>query len=169
MKGNDAVYTKPIALSAELEEMFWSRVWPYPDTGCLLWMGLIDNYGYGLLCWRGSLYRAHRIAYVLHYGADHLMPGLVIDHGCQVRPCVEWSHLEAVTVSVNVLRGRSPQLARERRWKTHCPKGHLKEGDNLILERQPGGIRRRCRICTYARAIADQQRYRAERKLGVRT
>jgi hypothetical protein len=142
-----------IHFSDGLIAYFWANVEPYTETGCLLWMGTIEHGargGYGKIAWQGRVYSAHRVSYCLHHNVVNLPEGFVIDHLCCVRPCVEWSHLEAVTVSVNTLRGRSPQLTRERRLRTHCPKGHALLGDNLIVQQQRKGIRQRCRICKNA-------------------
>lgn len=144
---------RDIPICEELERRFWRKVQRYEPTGCLLWMGKPDPQGYGHIFFAGKLYFAHRVSYCLHYQVVNLSPELELDHLCCVRPCVEWSHLEAVTHSVNNLRGRSPELARARRLRTHCPRGHALVGDNLLLQTQKGNcIRQRCRICTNARS-----------------
>jgi HNH endonuclease len=154
--------TKDIPLTLALEALFWSNVWRYDATGCLLWMGSIDADGYGRLCCEGESFLAHRVAWCLHYRVVNMGEDMVTDHLCCVRPCVEWSHLETVTVQVNTLRGRRPQLTRERRLRTHCPKGHALVGENRILQHQPGGIRQRCRLCqnAYNRAYLREWRRR---------
>jgi hypothetical protein len=160
---------RDIPLSEELAAYFWANVEPYEDTGCLLWMGAIDSRargGYGMVLWQQGHYSAHRVGYCLHHNIVNLPDGLVLDHLCCIRPCVEWSHLEAVSVSVNTLRGRSPQLTRERRLRTHCPKGHALLGDNLILQQQRSGIRQRCRICKNAYNRVYLRQWHIKRKVG---
>lgn len=156
----------PIPVSDEFAAYFWSLTQRDEETGCLLWMGDTDRRargGYGTCQWRNKAYRAHRVAYCLHYGIETLPAETpILDHLCCVRPCVEWSHLEAVTVAVNTLRGRSPQLTRERRLRTSCPQGHPLQGDNLILQTQKGGIRQRCRLCYNAKQAAWLRKYRAD-------
>ena len=44
--------------------------------------------------------------------------GLVIDHLCRNKSCVNPAHLEAVTNTENVLRGEAPSAKAAR--KTHC-------------------------------------------------
>jgi hypothetical protein len=46
--------------------------------------------------------------------------------------------------------------------KTHCPRGHPYEGENLIIDSRKGS--RRCRECERQK----QQRFRDERKAGLR-
>ena len=50
--------------------------------------------------------------------------------------------------------------------RTHCPKGHAYEGDNLMLDKKKHGAKtyviRRCRICR-----TEQSRERARKRLGV--
>ncbi|MET8296397.1 HNH endonuclease signature motif containing protein [Streptomyces sp. NPDC005180] len=73
---------------------------------CLLWQGYIDPRGYGRRSVAGRRVPAHRAAYEQAYGA--VPKGLVVDHRCRVRACVEPRHLEAVTNHRNLLRGASP-------------------------------------------------------------
>ena len=69
--------------------------------GCWIWRGRIAPNGYGRL---GSKY-AHRVMYELHVGP--IPTGLDVDHLCRVRHCVNPRHLEPVTRSENLRRGKS--------------------------------------------------------------
>lgn len=76
-------------------------------SGCLLWQGYVTPEGYGRLN-RGQVYLyAHRVAWEAVYGA--IPDGLTVDHDCEVKTCVEVSHLQLVT------RGRNTELYYERR------------------------------------------------------
>lgn len=68
--------------------------------------------------------------------------GTELDHLCRVPACCRPSHLDPVTHRENLLRGvgASAQNAR----KTHCPRSHPLDGDNLYVSNG----KRRCRICT---------------------
>lgn len=73
--------------------------------------------------------------------------GLVIDHLCRNRSCVNPYHMEPVPQSVNAERGNKARAAE----KTHCKSGHL-------LPDYKGG-RRNCLPC---RAEANR-RYRLKK------
>lgn len=156
---------KDVPLDEVLEDAFWVRTQRDEETGCLLWMGYIDSEGYARVSYRGKTYPAHRVSYCLHHRIENLPDGFELDHLCCVRPCVDWTHLEAVTPSVNNLRGRSPQLMRERRLRTYCPRGHALSGENLLIEQQAGGyLRQRCRECWRQQTKARGQRFRLRKR-----
>jgi len=69
----------------------------------------------------GDSYPAHRIAYEL-FGNGKLDTGLVIDHLCRNRCCVNPTHLEQVTDTENIRRGYGVSAINLR--KTHCIHGH---------------------------------------------
>lgn len=77
-------------------------------SGCLLWQGYVHaETGYGMTHRSQRTVYAHRVAYETANGP---IPGdLTVDHTCEVKTCVEPSHLQLVT------RGRNTQLYYERR------------------------------------------------------
>lgn len=75
--------------------------------------------------------------------------GMVIDHLCRNRACVNPGHLEVVTVRVNTLRGHTIQATNAN--KTHCKRGHPFDEANTrwIKHTRKSGVflERRCRTC----------------------
>jgi hypothetical protein len=78
------------------------------NGACHMWMGPFHGNGYGLFQLDGRPHPAHRIAYTIAHG--YVPSGLVIDHLCANKWCVNPSHLEAVTNGENVRRGSEPHL-----------------------------------------------------------
>lgn len=120
-----------------LEERFWAKV-NKTDT-CWLWTAAQKHNGYGSFTYKGKTFRAHRLSYELLVGP--IPAGLVLDHLCRVRHCVNPAHLEVVTMEENKLRGLS--VCNINAAKTHCKHGHEFTAENTWLE----GHWRRCRTC----------------------
>ena len=108
------------------------------ETGCLEWTGTVAN-GYGTIKHGGRNHRAHRLIYSLVVGP--IPEGLVIDHLCRNKRCVNPAHLEAVTVRENTLRGVGPTA--QNMAKTHCLRGHPFSDANTRWD----GRGRVCREC----------------------
>lgn len=135
------------------------------DTGCWNWSAAIGNHGYGVIRLRENgksrAALAHRVSYEKFIGP--FPAGKFSDHLCRNRRCINPYHIEPVTNAENTRRGEAGLKTGElMRNKTHCPKGHPYEGDNLKLSMQGGGKyqHRACRICR----AEDCRRYRAKKK-----
>jgi hypothetical protein len=101
----------------------------------------------------------HRYIYELFSGP--IPVGLVLDHLCRVRHCVNPEHLEPVTIAENVRRGLKGRMV------THCPKGHEYTPENTYTYN-----RRECRRCkidriSVSRDAAYWRAYRAKRKAAA--
>lgn len=67
---------------------------------CHVWTGAKSDVGYGQIRVAGKLHYAHRLAYETAHGP--IPDGLVIDHACHNRACVNAEHLQAVTTKQNL-------------------------------------------------------------------
>lgn len=76
------------------------------DNGCWVWLRSRDRDGYGWASLDNKTYSAHRLVFVLLGGV--IPDGLVLDHLCRVRHCVNPAHLEPVTNRENLARGDTP-------------------------------------------------------------
>ena len=72
------------------------------DKGCWIWQGAVHKSGYGSIKWNGKATVAHRVIYEIVKGK--IPEGLVVDHLCSVKLCVNPDHLEAVSYSNNTQR-----------------------------------------------------------------
>jgi hypothetical protein len=115
-----------------------------PFSGCYVWIDLsLKNDGYGQVTHSGRKWSAHKLSYVLAKGP--VPDGLVLDHLCRVRCCINPDHLEPVTDAVNVARGISAQTTKARRAaQTHCPNGHEYTVANTRISPLGG---KKCRAC----------------------
>jgi hypothetical protein len=119
-------------------------------TGCWLWQGPLDRDGYGSFYFRRMNRRAHRVGYFMQNGP--IAQGLLINHTCRNRHCVNPQHLEAVDARTSALKDtRSPAYVNSQ--KTTCPKGHPYD--------RKYGKQRFCSICQAEKTKRLRAKWRA--------
>lgn len=115
------------------------------QTGCWIWIGAVDRYGYGRIH-HGK--HAHRVFYEQRVGP--IPDGLQLDHLCRATLCVNPDHLEPVTAAENQRRRYAIQ--------THCHRGHSLLDEANVRRR---GAFRVCRACDVIRHAACRARREA--------
>lgn len=144
-----------------LAERFWEQVdRSAGPNACWRWKGSINQHGYGRfsICTnsKGVWVLAHRWIYERMKGP--ILPGFMVCHACDVRPCVQPKHLSLGTAADNtndmVRRGRMPKgdqhytklhpenikRGAERRSR-NTPK-HWQRGDTHYMRRDPEARKR---------------------------
>lgn len=144
--------SKPGPKARPVIERFEEKVAP-GENGCILWTASGNGAGYGAMyIAKGKRVLAHRWAYEHYVGP--IPEGMVLDHLCRNRICVNPAHLEPVTHRTNVLRGVAPTAVNAA--KTHCDQGHLFDAENTAMDRG----KRACRACNRARSKAAYENNR---------
>lgn len=133
-------FNNKIAISDELY---------YNSSPCWLWTAYKLR-GHGHFNVGNEKYLAHRINYVLI--RKNIPEGLVLDHLCMNKACVNPDHLEPVTNAENVRRGKRTAANDVHTYapRTHCPHGHEYTIDNTYIHknnRAISGFIRACRSC----------------------
>lgn len=130
---------------------------PEPMSGCFLWVGAVNQAGYGQKQHAGKVRLAHRIAFEMAKGP--IPDGLVIDHKCGVRCCVNPDHLQATTFGRNIWFAFNRDGRPTKPRRKFCSKGlHRMEGENVIDRNG-----RTCRECKRAGAAEYWKTYRRKK------
>ena len=136
-----------------LEDRFWSKVDKSGGpNACWLWKGRLTGRGYGAWWADGKNAVAHKVALAL--SGNPIPTGLVADHVCRNRLCVNPGHLRAVTARQNSLENSLGLPAINARKQT-CSAGHPYDEGNTYL-RTDGA--RCCQACQrgYERQYRDR-------------
>lgn len=120
-----------------LEQRLLRRVQKGAD--CWIWAGRILA-TYGVMWFHYERLWAHRVSYLVYKGP--IPEGMLIDHMCRNRLCVNPDHLRVVTPRQNSIEN-SVSLPALNVVKTHCKHGH--EFTELNTYRHNG--KRQCRRC----------------------
>ena len=129
------------------EQRFYGKV--ATDGDCWVWMAGTHREGYGWFRADGRDVLAHRWSY--EFLRSPIPEGLVLDHLCRVRACVNPWHLEPVSDRTNIKRGEGLWVINSR--KTHCIRDHEFTPANTGLDRRGN------RYCKSCRRILNAQSY----------
>jgi len=142
---------------ATLQERFDSKWMPEPFSGCWLWTGAVNQWGYGRIYTEKRRSRnAHRVSWMLHKG--EIPYDRDVCHHCDVTGCVNPDHLFLGTARDNLVdsiqKGRRKYpVGSGMIWKTvressvtksKCVHGHILDQSNLYIT--PDGLNA-CRTC----------------------
>lgn len=142
-------------------EKVMSRIQKTPD-GCWLYTGALMADGYARVKDAGPdlALLVHRVTYEALVGP--IPGGLVLDHLCRVRNCVNPAHLEPVSGRENLIRGVAARLGE----RTHCAEGHEMTPANTVLNKRklkggepsPSRVCRECKNAYYRAKNAEKAR-----------
>lgn len=126
-----------------------------PKSGCLEWQSTLKSNGYGEFKYTASVnvYKkavAHKVYYTHIKG--EIKDGMVLDHKCRNRKCVNPDHLRVVDRKTNCMENSISPVALNAK-KTHCPKGHEYTQENTYHYRGKSRMCIRCRKEYYVNVI----------------
>ena len=164
-------------MKGSLEERFWAKVQPEPNTGCWFWLGATVAGGYGHLG-RGRReegnIRAHCLSWEIAQGP--IPAGLVLHHRCDVSSCCNPQHMVAISQSEHMRlhsthkKGGDAYAVRQKARLT-CSRGHVYDIQTTYYYyvKSEGYTSRRCRTCNreYLREHAEQINIRRRRSRAV--
>lgn len=134
---------------AEVAERFWAKVSGGDVETCWVWMGALGGHGYGHFNPPHDQVPAHRWSYASLVG--DIPDGLVLDHLCCNKRCVNPWHLDPVTHQVNIRRALASDFS-----ESYCAHGHEWAAEPPYIRPRDG--KRMCRACRRE----DVRRFRAK-------
>ena len=115
---------------------FHRKIAPPNESGCMNWIGAINESGYGQFLVGRKVKLAHRIA--LELSGISIPTGLYVLHSCVGNPaCVNPAHLRAGTQTENM----RDMVGQGRHWTTTSPE-KLPRGKSHFSYKNPERVRR---------------------------
>lgn len=121
---------------------------------CFIWKKYLDKDGYGTFYFMKKNRRSHRVAY--YFANGDIPHGMVIDHICKNRSCVNPEHLRCITKAQNTLEN-SFSVGAINKMKQFCKFGHPFD--------KKYGKQRYCSICSKEKAKRLQKKWKEQANL----
>lgn len=153
----------------DIQRKICRRIVKDGDSDCFIWTGAPSIKGYGRIAINGKDLKVHRLVASLAYG--RVPAGMVIDHLCRNRLCVNPKHLEIVTNKINLSRsdlvGKSRSegnpWSRLRAGELCMAQRHALNDGDIVRRTNGKRIVSRCKPCQYER----DREWRRRKKLAL--
>lgn len=130
---------------SELMQKFMEKVSIDEKTGCWIWTGMINMFGYGIIKYKSlppKMKTAHRASYFLHHGEFDFK--LNVLHKCDLPVCVNPDHLFLGTHQDNMDdRQRKGRTVTQRFKGSECGASKLNEAQVIQIRSMAGQKRQR--------------------------
>jgi HNH endonuclease len=166
---NGARMSPPVGYRGTIAERFDRFTIPEPNSGCLLWLGAVDQHGYGQLRIDGRARPATHIA--LELAGRPVPAGLRACHHCDNPLCANAQHLfvgsQRDNVADMVSKARADFSGLQLGWghqksRPHCYRGHPWTPETTAIRtNKDGSTYRDCRICRRVHRRNTKQRRKA--------
>lgn len=90
MTASKGIYFRPPRRLSLAERLDFYSI-PEPNSGCLLWLGTVNQNGQARMSWNGKEQLAYRLVWELSRGP--IPDGLCVCHKCDVPACINLDHL----------------------------------------------------------------------------
>ncbi len=150
--------TAPASNATELtRELLRSRIRVHPATGCWQYTGARDAHGYGRVFVASKEIKAQRVYFEVFVGP--LPKGARLKHFLKAEKCIGSACCNPAHLNVE------QSLTEIRFARRICPKGHLIDGNNAVVENRGNNLLVRCRACRQAEWRASKrQKSQADRR-----